>query len=149
MRRNSRRKSQRHVMSEINVTPMVDVMLVLLIVFMVAAPLMTVGIPVQLPRTDAKPLASSTEPIYITIQADGKLFLQESETSLDELAPKILVIARNGLDDELKIKADNSVSYGHVAEVMGKLNGAGFKKLGLLTYETPAAAGAAKLAGQN
>ncbi len=132
-RRNSRRKPSRAAMSEINVTPLVDVMLVLLIVFMVAAPLMTVGVPIELPKTEASQIDSSTEPITITVQADRSIFLQETKILLKELAPKLVAIAKNGYDEQIFVRADTNVNYGSVMEVMGLLNGAGYRKIGLVT----------------
>ena len=133
-RRNSRRRSSsRGVMSEINVTPLVDVMLVLLIVFMVAAPLMTVGVPIELPKTEAKQLDSSVEPITVTVKADGVIFLQETSIALDTLAPKLVAIAKNGYEEQIFVRADTNVAYGKVMEVMGLLNGAGYRKIGLVT----------------
>jgi biopolymer transport protein TolR len=133
-RRNSRRRGGgRGVISEINVTPLVDVMLVLLIVFMVAAPLMTVGVPIELPKTEAKQMDSSTEPITITVQQDGALFLQETAIPLAELAPKLTAIAKAGYEEQLFVRADTSVPYGRVMEVMGLLNSAGYRKIGLIT----------------
>ena len=132
-RRNSRRKPSRGAMSEINVTPLVDVMLVLLIVFMVAAPLMTVGVPIELPKTEASQIDSSTEPITITVQADRSIFLQETKILLKELAPKLVAIAKNGYDEQIFVRADTNVNYGSVMEVMGLLNGAGYRKIGLVT----------------
>ena len=139
-RRNSRRRSSFRPMSEINVTPMVDVMLVLLIVFMVAAPLMTVGVPIQLPKTEAKQLDTSTEPITITVQADKTVYLQETKIALDELAAKLVAIAKNGYEEQIFVRADTAVDYGSVMEVMGLLNGAGYRKIGLVTgnLEKPA-----------
>ncbi len=120
-------------MSEINVTPLVDVMLVLLIVFMVAAPLMTVGVPIELPKTEAKQLDSSAEPITVTVRADKSLYLQDSPIKLDQLAPKLIAIAKNGYNEQIFVRADTSVAYGSVMEVMGLLNGAGYRKIGLVT----------------
>jgi len=120
-------------MSDINVTPLVDVMLVLLIVFMVAAPLMTVGVPIELPKTEAKQLDSSTEPITVTVQADGNVFLQETPITLETLAPKLVAIAKNGYEEQIFVRADTNVAYGKVMEVMGLLNGAGYRKIGLVT----------------
>lgn len=120
-------------MSEINVTPLVDVMLVLLIVFMVAAPLMTVGVPVELPKTQASQMNAETEPITITVQQDGTIYLQETQIALEALAPKLVAIARNGYEEQLFVRADASVPYGKVMEVMGLLNGAGYRKIGLVT----------------
>jgi biopolymer transport protein TolR len=132
-RRGGRRRSSRGVMSEINVTPLVDVMLVLLIVFMVAAPLMTVGVPIELPKTEARQLDSSTEPITITVQADGSVYLQETQIGLQEVAPKLVAIAKNGYEEQIFVRADTGVPYGRVMEVMGLLNGAGYRKIGLVT----------------
>jgi biopolymer transport protein TolR len=132
-RRNSRRRQTHGAISEINVTPLVDVMLVLLIVFMVAAPLMTVGVPIELPKTEAKQMNTATEPLTITVQADGKLFLQETEITNADLLLKLQAIAKNGYDEQLFVRADTSTSYGLVMDVMGQLNGAGFKKIGLVT----------------
>jgi biopolymer transport protein TolR len=132
-RRNARRRTSYRAMSEINVTPLVDVVLVLLIVFMVAAPLMTVGVPIELPRTEAKQLDTSTEPITITVQADKTIFLQETKIPLAELAPKLVAIARNGYEEQIFVRADTAVDYGSVMEVMGLLNGAGYRKIGLVT----------------
>ncbi|MBC8037754.1 MAG: protein TolR [Rhizobiales bacterium] len=132
-RRNSRRTSPHRAMSEINVTPLVDVMLVLLIVFMVAAPLMTSGVPIELPQAQAKQLDSSTEPITITVRADQTIYLQESKISIDQLAPKLLAIAKNGYEEQVFVRADTSVPYGSVMEVMGLLNGVGYRKIGLVT----------------
>ncbi|MFO1122095.1 MAG: protein TolR [Hyphomicrobiales bacterium] len=140
-RRNSRRRSSRGVMSDINVTPLVDVMLVLLIVFMVAAPLMTVGVPIELPKTEAKQMDSSTEPITITVQQDGTLYLQETVIPMAELTPKLTAIAKNGYQEQLFVRADTSVPYGRVMELMGLLNSAGYRKIGLITATKDEAAG--------
>jgi len=132
-RRNSRRRKSVGVMHEINVTPLVDVMLVLLIVFMVAAPLMTVGVPIELPKTEAKQLNTSVEPLTITVQADKTIFLQETKIPLEELQPKLFAIAKNGYEEQIFVRADTNVDYGSVMEVMGLLNGAGYRKIGLVT----------------
>jgi len=132
-RRNSRRKSSFSAMSEINVTPLVDVMLVLLIVFMVAAPLMTVGVPIELPQTKAKPLAGDTEPITVTVTAENKIFLQETEIDLETMVPKLQAVAKNGYDEQIFVRADTNVPYGSVMQVMGSLNQAGFRKIALVT----------------
>ncbi len=132
-RRNTRRRSGHAAMSEINVTPLVDVMLVLLIVFMVAAPLMTVGVPIELPKTEAKQMNSSVEPITVSVQQDGTVFLQETRIDLETLAPKLVAIAKNGYEEQIFVRADSSVPYGKVMEVMGLLNGAGYRKIGLVT----------------
>jgi biopolymer transport protein TolR len=133
-RRNSRRRSSHGAISEINVTPLVDVMLVLLIVFMVAAPLMTVGVPIELPKTEAKPMNQQTEPLTISVQADRKVFIQQTEIPLEELAAKLEALAKNGNQEQLMVRADTAVPYGAVMEVMGVLNSAGYTKIGLVTY---------------
>lgn len=124
-------------MSEINVTPLVDVMLVLLIVFMVAAPLMTVGVPVDLPETRAKPLQGDNEPINVSIDKDHKIFLQESEIDPETLIAKLQAIAKNGYEERIFVRADTNVDYGSVMKIMGSLNQAGFKKIGLVTGSEP------------
>jgi biopolymer transport protein TolR len=128
-----RRRSSYQPMSEINVTPFVDVMLVLLIVFMVAAPLLTVGVPIELPETQAKPLQGDNEPLTVTVTTEGKIFLQETEIELDTLAPKLVAIAKNGYDERIFVRGDRNVDYGNVMRVMGVLNKAGFKRIGLVT----------------
>jgi len=132
-RRSSRRQSRHGAMSDINVTPLVDVMLVLLIVFMVAAPLMTVGVPIELPKTQAKQLNTSTEPLTVSVSADRTIHLQDTEIKLDELAPKLQALAKNGNQEQLMVRADTNVPYGAVMEVMGVLNQAGYTKIGLVT----------------
>lgn len=124
-------------MSEINVTPLVDVMLVLLIVFMVAAPLMTVGVPVDLPETRAKPLQGDSEPINVSIDKDHKIFLQETEIDPETLIAKLEAIAKNGYEERIFVRADTNVDYGSVMKIMGSLNAAGFKKIGLVTGAEP------------
>ena len=124
-------------MSDINVTPLVDVMLVLLIVFMVAAPLMTTGVPIELPKTQAKQLNTPNEPITISVQADRKVFIDKSEIALGDLAAKLQAIAKNGnQEQQLMVRGDTAVPYGAIMEVMGVLNSAGYTKIGLVT--TPA-----------
>jgi biopolymer transport protein TolR len=132
-RRGSRRRSSFSAMSEINVTPLVDVMLVLLIVFMVAAPLMTVGVPIELPKTQAKQMQTETEPITVSVDAKGQVFINESAIDLETLVPKLQAIAKNGYEEKIFIRADSTIDYGLVMKVMGALNAAGFNKLGLVT----------------
>ncbi len=127
------RRSSYQPMSEINVTPFVDVMLVLLIVFMVAAPLLTVGVPIELPETKAKPLQGDNEPLTVSVSDDGKVFLQETEIELDTLASKLIAIAKNGYEERIFVRGDRNVGYGAVMKVMGVLNRAGFKRIGLVT----------------
>jgi len=131
--RRRRRASVHAPMSEINVTPFVDVMLVLLIMFMVAAPLLTVGVPIELPETKANPLQGDNEPLTVTVQSDGKVYLQETEIELDTLVPKLQAIAKNGFDERIFVRGDKTVDYGRVMRVMGVLNKAGFKRIGLVT----------------
>jgi biopolymer transport protein TolR len=128
-----RRRGRARPLSEINVTPFVDVMLVLLIVFMVTAPLLTVGVPVDLPKTKAAALNQDTEPLAVTIKKDKQLYLQNTAISDDELVPKLEAIAKNGYDQRIFVRGDASVDYGRVMEVMGLLNSAGFKRIGLVT----------------
>ncbi len=135
-RRNSRRRSNTGTMSDINVTPLVDVMLVLLIVFMVAAPLMTTGVPIELPKTQAKQLATPSEPLTISVQADRKVFIDKTEISLIDLPAKLQALAKNGNEEQLMVRGDTNVPYGAIMEVMGVLNSAGFTKISLVT--TPA-----------
>ena len=120
-------------MSDINVTPLVDVMLVLLIVFMVAAPLMTTGVPIELPKTQASQLNTPSEPLTISVQADRKVFIDKSEIALNELAAKLQALAKNGNDEQLMVRGDTNVPYGAIMEVMGVLNAAGYTKIGLVT----------------
>ncbi|CUA98615.1 protein TolR [Pannonibacter indicus] len=119
--------------NEINITPFVDVMLVLLIIFMVAAPLMTSGVPVDLPQTAAKPLQGDNEPITISVTADGKIFIQNTEIALDEVVPKLSAIAENGYEERIFVKGDQTAAYGTMMQIMGRINAAGFKRLGLVT----------------
>lgn len=120
-------------MSEINVTPFVDVMLVLLIVFMVTAPLLTVGVPVDLPQTRAKQLGEDREPLAVTIDNGGKIFLQNTPIAADDLVPKLMAISNNGYNQRIFVRGDKAVDYGKVMQVMGLLNSAGFTRIGLVT----------------
>ena len=124
---------KRGAMSEINVTPFVDVMLVLLIVFMVTAPLLTAGVPVDLPRTRAPALGQDREPLQVTIVKDGTIFLQKLPVPLDELVPKLTAIAGNGYNQRIFVRGDQTVDYGKVLEVMGMLSAAGFTRIGLVS----------------
>lgn len=130
-----RRHRRRPVMAEINVTPMVDVMLVLLIIFMVSAPLLTVGVPIDLPQTQANSLDQDKEPLAVSVDDKGKVFLQNSEIALDELVPKLKAVteARGGFDERIYVRGDKSVDYGTVMRVMGRLSAAGFKRVALVT----------------
>ena len=132
--RRGRRRGRGAPMSDINVTPFIDVMLVLLIIFMVAAPMLTVGVPVQLPETAANALPTEQEePLSITMTADGKLLIQKNEIRPDELIAKLTAIAAERTSDKIFLRADGSIPYARVAEVMGALNKGGFNNIGLVT----------------
>ena len=122
-------------MAEINVTPMVDVMLVLLIIFMVSAPLLTVGVPLDLPQTQAKSLDQDKTPLQLSVDVQGKVFINNTEVAMSELIPKLKAItdARGGMDERIFMRADKKADYGTVARIMGQLSGAGFKRLALVT----------------
>ncbi|HEY0104946.1 MAG TPA: protein TolR [Rhizomicrobium sp.] len=120
-------------MAEINVTPFVDVMLVLLIVFMVTAPLLTVGVPVDLPKTRAQTLGQNSEPLTVTVKRDNGIYLQNTPVGDDELVERLTAIAANGYDQRIFVRGDRAVDYGRVMEVMGLLSAAGFTHIGLVT----------------
>lgn len=120
-------------MAEINVTPFVDVMLVLLIVFMVTAPLLTVGVPVDLPKTKAQALSQDREPLSVTVRHDGRIYLQNTPISEDDLVPRLTAIAANGYDQRIFVRGDKSVDYGRVMQVMALISAAGFTHIGLVT----------------
>src|ERR1700716_1983202 len=130
-----RRGRRRAVMAEINVTPMVDVMLVLLIIFMVSAPLLTVGVPLDLPQTQAKSLDNDKEPLTVSVNTKGEVFLQNTAIKVDELVPKLQAItqARGGNDERIYVRGDKKVDYGTVMRVMGRLSAAGFRRVALVT----------------
>ena len=129
-----RRRGRVQPMSEINVTPFVDVMLVLLIIFMVAAPLLTVGVPVELPKSAASALPSEPEePLTVTVTADGAVQIQTTDTARDQLVPKLRAIAAERASDRVYLRADGKVPYAQVMEVMGALNAGGFSNIGLVT----------------
>jgi len=120
-------------MSEINVTPFVDVMLVLLIVFMVTAPLLTVGVPVDLPEAKAKALSQPEEPLVISIDSSGTVFIQETEVALEKLVPRLAAITDNKPDTRIYLRGDRKVDYGRIMEVMARVNSAGFTRLALVS----------------
>jgi biopolymer transport protein TolR len=130
-----RRGRRRAVMAEINVTPMVDVMLVLLIIFMVSAPLLTVGVPLDLPQTQAKSLEQDKTPLQLSVNVKGQIYINDTEVAFNDLIPKLKAItdARGGLDERIFMRADKKADYGTVAKVMGLLSSAGFKRLALVT----------------
>ena len=124
------------VMAEINVTPFVDVMLVLLIVFMVSAPLLTVGVPIDLPQSQAKALQQDNEPLTVSVNVDGQVYLQDKQIELDDLVPKLKAIidARHGdPNEQIYVRGDRKVDYGTMMKVMGRISGAGYHKVALVT----------------
>ncbi len=127
------KRSEREPMSEINVTPFVDVMLVLLIIFMVTAPLLTVGVQVDLPETSADTLPEESEPLTLTINSKGEVFIQETKIEFDNLIKKILAVSKNRTDTRIYVRGDKTINYGRVLEVMGKLSGSGFTKVALIS----------------
>ncbi|MER8649366.1 protein TolR [Mesorhizobium sp. M0586] len=134
--RGHRRRGRHHaLMSEINVTPMVDVMLVLLIIFMVAAPMLTVGVPVDLPETKAKAMNADTQPITVSIDAAGKIFLQEAEIPREELVAKLQAISKTGYEERIFIRGDKATNYGAAMEVMALIQAAGYKNIGLISLQ--------------
>jgi biopolymer transport protein TolR len=130
-----RKHHRRRVMSEINVTPMVDVMLVLLIIFMVSAPLLTVGVPIDLPQSQAKSLEQDKEPLTVSVNDKGQIFLQNSEIAVDDLVPKMQAVAaaRGGIEARVYVRGDRKVDYGTMMRVMGRLSSAGFHRVALVT----------------
>lgn len=128
-----RRRKRNTPISEINVTPFVDVMLVLLIIFMVAAPILLSGVPIDLPESRAKQLNTQTQPLVISARSDGRIFLQETEIELSELVARLKAISKLGLEERIQFKGDKQLTYGQAMAVLGVLNEAGFKKLGLVS----------------
>jgi biopolymer transport protein TolR len=127
------RRHRRQPMSAINVTPFVDVMLVLLIVFMVTAPLLTVGVSVDLPKTTSSPLPGQDEPLSVTVDHDGKVYLQDSLLSVDELGPRLRAISERKPDARVFVRGDKVIDYGRVMQVVGAIHAAGFSKVALVT----------------
>jgi biopolymer transport protein TolR len=132
-RRRGRRGNKSKPMSEINVTPMVDVMLVLLIIFMVAAPLMTVGVPIDLPKTQARQLNTEQKPVTVSVNTEGVIFVGDTQVPLEGIVDAVTAASTNGIEDRVYVRGDGTASYGAVMQVMGALSGAGFTKIGLLT----------------
>ena len=126
-------RTSREPMSEINVTPFVDVMLVLLIIFMVTAPLLTVGVQVDLPESAADSLPDDQEPLTISVNAKGEIYIQEHLVTYQKMVPKLLAIAKNRTDTRIYVRGDKNINYGRVLEVMGTLSGAGFSKVALIS----------------
>ena len=131
------RRGRRTPMAEINVTPMVDVMLVLLVIFMITAPLLTAGIPVNLPQTKADALSEPTEPLVVTVNGEGKIYLQETEVPLESLVARLQAITANKPDTKIYVRGDKAINYGRVMEVMGLVKSAGFAQVALIV-EQPA-----------
>lgn len=131
-----RRGNNRHApIAEINMTPMVDVMLVLMIIFMVSAPLLTAGVPIELPETEAAALASDKEPLSVTIDAAGKIYIQDAEIAFEELLPKLKALSENGFKEKIFVRGDKNVAYGEFMKVIGHINTAGYKSIGLVSTD--------------
>jgi biopolymer transport protein TolR len=120
-------------MHEINVTPFVDVMLVLLIVFMVTAPLLTVGVPIELPESRGQQLQTNKEPLTISVQRDGRVYIQETEVQLSDLATRLRAIAKSGYEEQIFVRGDKGIDYGTVMKVMSRIKAGGFTKVSLVT----------------
>ena len=131
--RASRRRVHYQPMSEINVTPFVDVMLVLLIVFMVTAPLLTVGVPIDLPKTKAQSISDSVEPLVVSINGKGEIYIQDTTVELKNLIARLSAITENKADTRIYVRGDRTIDYGRVMEVMGRINNAGFTRVALIT----------------
>jgi biopolymer transport protein TolR len=132
-----RRRERSRPISDINVTPFVDVMLVLLIVFMVTAPLLSAGVPVDLPEAKAKPLALEKEPITITVNTDGRIFIKETEVAMDDVVRKLNAATASNLDERIYVRGDKAASYGAIMRVMGVINAGGFRHIGLVALKEP------------
>jgi biopolymer transport protein TolR len=120
-------------MHEINVTPFVDVMLVLLIIFMVTAPMLTVGVPIELPESKGQQLQTNKEPLTVSVNKTGGVYIQETEVKLDEIVPKLKAIAKGGLDEQVFVRGDKGVEYGTMMKVFGRIKASGFTKVSLVT----------------
>ncbi len=132
--RRRRGRSRRHApMNEINMTPFIDVMLVLLIIFMVAAPLLAVGVPIDLPQTAAKPINIDQKPLTVAIDDRGRIFVQDQEVPENELVSRLMAAAKTGVDERIYVRGHRQVDYGRVAQIMGAVTAAGFKKIALVT----------------
>jgi len=132
-RRGGKRRQRSRPMAEINVTPFVDVMLVLLIIFMVTAPLMTVGVPIELPKTSAGQVEGEKNPLVISVQPNGRIFLQETELPMNEIVPKLTAISKSGYNERIYIRGDERVVFGDISRVMGRISSAGFKHITVIT----------------
>lgn len=130
-----RRRGKNAPMSEINITPFVDVMLVLLIIFMVSAPLLTSGVPIDLPDTQAKALNADTQPITVSVNDKGQVYLQETEIDITEVVPKLEAISKTGYEERIFVRGDKNADYGTVMKVMSRISAAGYKNIGLVTLQ--------------
>lgn len=130
-----RRRGKKSLMSEINITPFVDVMLVLLIIFMVSAPLLTVGVPIDLPDTQAKSMNADTQPITVSVNDKGEIYLQETPIDIAEVVAKLEAIAQTGYEERIFVRGDKAADYGTVMKVMARISAAGFKNIGLVTLQ--------------
>jgi biopolymer transport protein TolR len=135
--RRNRRSGRQQAFAEINITPMVDVMLVLLVIFMVAAPMMTSGVTVDLPSSAASPVAGQDEPLSVTITANGKIYIQKTEVALKDLRGKLTAIAGAKKETRIFVRGDKSVDYGRIMQTVGEINAAGFGKVALITELAP------------
>jgi len=144
-RRGGRRRA---ALAEINVTPLVDVMLVLLIIFMISAPLLTVGVPVELPKTEASAVSDQTQPLTITVRTDGSIYIQENQTSFSQLSTRLTALAGDGFDKPIFLRADGKAPYEVVAQVMAALSSSGFTKINLITDTGGPSSGQARLPAQ-
>ncbi len=130
-----RQRGRKTPIADINMTPFIDVMLCLLIIFMVAAPLLTAGVPLDLPQSQANALNSDKEPLTVSVDGRGEIYLQETKVALDEVVPKLTSIAQQGYEERVFVRGDKTVNYGQVMQVMGRISGAGFKKVALVTEQ--------------
>jgi biopolymer transport protein TolR len=130
-----RRRGRKMPIADINMTPFIDVMLCLLIIFMVAAPLLTAGVPLDLPQSQANALNSDKEPLTVSVDGKGEIYLQETKVALDEVVSKLTSIAQQGYEERVFVRGDKTVNYGQVMQVMGRISGAGFKKVALVTEQ--------------
>jgi biopolymer transport protein TolR len=135
--RRRHRRAHRRPISDINVTPFVDVMLVLLIVFMVTAPLLSAGVPVDLPQAQAKPLALEKEPVAVTVDTQGRVFIKDSEVTMENLVATLSSAVQGNLDERIYVRGDKAVSYGQIMQVMGVISSAGFTHIGLVALKQP------------
>jgi biopolymer transport protein TolR len=146
--RRRRRRGRRGALSEINVTPLVDVMLVLLIIFMISAPLLTAGVPVELPKTEASAINDQSEPLSISIRADGSIFVQDKPVAFAQMSPRLTAMADGKTDKPIYVRADGRASYAVVAQVMASLSVSGFTSINLITDTGGPSSGAPEDAGK-